>query len=197
MRGLFARCDEGSPDMAGADEAFEAIRAANFIAQHERRHRETPDMLGPNVRANLEQAMAMSLGDAARAHADQTRIYRDAQRFFRDVDVLVCPAAAVPPFPHRQLFVDEIDGTRLRTYFHWLGLAYGLTLIGHPVCVIPCGRDSLGLPFGIQICGPRRGDRFTLGVAAALERALAADTRTARPLPVVRGASSPAVPAAP
>jgi len=71
----------------------------------------------------------------------------------------------------------------LRTYFHWLALSYGLTLTGHPVCVIPCGVDRLGLPFGIQIAGRRGADRFVLGVAHALEQVLAGNPATARPIP--------------
>ena len=94
---------------------------------------------------------------------------------------------AVPPFPHSQLYVEEIDGERLRTYFHWLALAYGLTLTAHPVACIPCGRDATGMPFGIQICGKRFGDWRTLAVAAALEHHLRTVPDLARPLPDLDG----------
>ncbi len=180
---LFKSCRATAPEMADADEAFEVIRGANFLAQHGRRYAETPDRLGPNIIANLEQATGYGLADFARAHANQTRIYRAFQDFFSEHDVLICPAAAVSPFPWEQLYVETIDGERLRTYFHWLALTYGLTLTGHPVCVIPCGRDKLGLPFGIQICGRRHSDRFVLGVAHALEQSLARNATTARPIP--------------
>ena len=39
------------------------------------------------------------------------------------------------------------------------------------------------MPFGLQIVGPRGGDAKVLAVAAALERELAGDARTARPVP--------------
>jgi hypothetical protein len=39
------------------------------------------------------------------------------------------------------------------------------------------------MPFGLQIVGPHKGDRFTLGVAAALEQALARRPELARPRP--------------
>ena len=39
------------------------------------------------------------------------------------------------------------------------------------------------MPFGLQIVGPRGGDAYVLAVAAALERLLAGDQRTARPVP--------------
>jgi Asp-tRNA(Asn)/Glu-tRNA(Gln) amidotransferase A subunit family amidase len=49
--------------------------------------------------------------------------------------------------------------------------------------LLPCGTDDLGLPFGLQILGPRGGDRKILEIARALETVLAADAATARPLP--------------
>jgi Asp-tRNA(Asn)/Glu-tRNA(Gln) amidotransferase A subunit family amidase len=50
-------------------------------------------------------------------------------------------------------------------------------------CAIPCGSDHKGLPFGIQIIGPRGSDLKVLGIALALEEAMADDTETARPVP--------------
>jgi Asp-tRNA(Asn)/Glu-tRNA(Gln) amidotransferase A subunit family amidase len=76
-----------------------------------------------------------------------------------------------------------IDGRPTRTYFHWLALAYAVTLPGHPAVSLPVGVDAQGMPFGLQIVGPRGGDAFVLSVAAALERMLAGDPRTARPVP--------------
>jgi len=140
-------------------------------------------VLGPNIRANVEQGLTMSLQDAARAMRRHTEIYRAFLAFMEDYDALLCPAMAVSPFPHRQRYVEAINGERLRTYFHWLGLAYGLTLTAHPVACIPCGRDHAGMPFGIQICGRRYGDRRTLAIAAALEAHLQTIPELARPLP--------------
>ena len=39
------------------------------------------------------------------------------------------------------------------------------------------------MPFGLQIVGPRGGDAFLLGVAAALEEAFAPDPALRRPVP--------------
>ncbi len=40
-----------------------------------------------------------------------------------------------------------------------------------------------GTPFGIQIVGPRRADRFVLGLGLALERLFAGDTNLSRSVP--------------
>ena len=58
-----------------------------------------------------------------------------------------------------------------------------MTLPGHPAVSLPVGLDRHGMPFGLQIVGPRGGDAFVLSVAAELEAMLAADARTVRPVP--------------
>lgn len=93
------------------------------------------------------------------------------------------PTVPVTPFPWQQLYLAELNGERLRTYFHWLALTYGITLTGHPACSLPVGVDAQGMPFGLQIVGPHKGDRFTLSVAHALERAVAHRPALARPMP--------------
>ena len=87
------------------------------------------------------------------------------------------------PRPWKELYPAEIDGRKTRTYFHWLALAYYVTLAGHPAISLPVGLDRNGMPFGLQIVGPRGGDAYLLAVAASLERLLAGDARTARPIP--------------
>ncbi len=185
--GAFRSSATRDPDMDGADRAFEVIRAAAYLAAHRERYESDRDRLGPNIRANVEQGLRFSLADLARAHAEQTRIYRAFQRIFDEADVLVCPAVSVPPFALELPYQTHINGKALGSYFHWLAIAYGLTLTGHPVAVIPCGLDPTGAPFGIQVCGPHQGDAFVLGVAQALERHFAKIPALARPVPDLAG----------
>jgi amidase len=192
ISGVFARAEARDPPLdESANEVFEVERAVSFVAAHGETWRERPDVLGPNIRANLEQGLAMSLADVARAMRRHAELYRAFLEFMAGYDVLLCPAMAVSPFPHRQRYVEAINGQRLRTYFHWLALPYGLTLTAHPVACIPCGRDHLGMPFGIQVCGRRFGDRRALAVAAAIERHLQTIPELARPLPDLAALTKP------
>ena len=180
---VFAQVEERDPDMEGADEAFAGTRALSFVATHGDTYRRRKEMLGPNIVANVEQGLQMTLGDAAQAMKLQTAIYRRFLDFMAGYDILICPAMAVPPFPHAQLYVEVINGQRLRSYFHWLALPYGLTLTAHPVVCLPCGRDATGMPFGIQVCGRRHGDLRTLAIAGALESYLQGTAELRRPEP--------------
>jgi len=180
---MFALVEHAAPDCRGADESFEVLRAASFLQSHAEKVRTRPQDVGPNVRANVEEGLRYSLADYARAAAEQTRIYRAWQGFFRDHDVLISPAITISPRPWSELYPAEIDGQPTRTYFHWLALAYAVTLVGHPAISLPLGVDRAGMPFGLQIVGPRGGDALVLAVAAAIEAAVAGDPDLARPLP--------------
>ena len=129
---------------------------------------EDPSSLGPNVRANYEMGARMSLADMAWAHTEQTRIFRRFQAIFRDYDLVLSPTMPVSPFPWAQLYLETLEGTPLRNYYHWLALTYFITLVTNPAISLPCGVDEHGMPFGLQVtralprrprsAGCRRGD---------------------------------------
>jgi Asp-tRNA(Asn)/Glu-tRNA(Gln) amidotransferase A subunit family amidase len=195
---LFGRAEAASPDCAGTDEAFEVLRAVGFLAGHHDRVMTSPDRVGPNVRANVAEGLRYTALDVARAETAQTAIYRRWRAFFQTWDVILTPAITLRPRPWSELYPAEIDGRPTRSYFHWLALAYAVSLVGHPAISLPVGRDADGMPFGLQIVGPRGGDAQVLAVAQALEAALAGDPATARPTPDIAAlAAAPPISASP
>ena len=183
IRSAFDSCTEATPELGDMHRTYAVLRAEGFLDRLLDLYERNPDGLGEVVRANIEDALALSLTDHARAHAEQTRAYRRTQTFFRDFDLLITPVTPVSPFPWTSVYVNSIDGETLGSYFHWLALTYGISATGHPACCIPCGVDPHGMPFGIQIVGPHKGDRFTLAAAHALEQFFAANPVLARAQP--------------
>ena len=183
MRHLFRACDEVAFDFGEVDRCFDVIRAQNFVVGHKKAYDENPDSLGSNVRANYEMGAAMSLTDAAWAHAEQTRIFRRFQATFRDYDLVLSPTVPVTPFPWTQLAPETLEGKSLRNYYHWIALTYFITLVTNPAISLPCGVDRNGMPFGLQVTGRFRGDRDLLDAAEALEQAFAGIAGLCRPKP--------------
>jgi amidase len=180
---VFALAEEATPDCSGMDETFAVLRALSFVASHGDKARDTPDLVGPNVRANVAEGLGYDAADIAHAMTLQTILYRRFQAFFSRYDVMLTPAVTLSPRKWRELYPAEIDGVATRSYYHWLALAYAPTTVGHPAISLPVGLDHAGMPFGLQIVGRRGGDAQVLAVAAALESLLAGDSRTARPVP--------------
>src|ERR1700738_4421784 len=148
MRHLFRSCEEVKFDFGEADSCFDIVRAQNFVERYRAIYQKDPNSLGPNVRANYEIGARMSLADVAWAHAEQTRIFRRFQTTFRDNDLVLSPTTPVSPFPWAQLYLDKLDGKKLRNYYHWLALTYFITLATNPALSLPCGTDEHGMPFG-------------------------------------------------
>lgn len=183
LGGVFAEARSSDPPLEDADRIFEVLRAGQFLAAHGENYARRRDRIGPSIIENVEQALGYTFEDAVQAAVAQTHLYRRFVEFMDGIDVLVTPAVAVPPFDLAERYPASIDGTPARTYFHWLALAYGITLTAHPAITIPCGLDETGAPFGIQLVGQRCGDRELLGVALALEQHLRRVPGLAPPVP--------------
>jgi Asp-tRNA(Asn)/Glu-tRNA(Gln) amidotransferase A subunit family amidase len=183
MAHLFRSCDEVVMDFGQADRCFDVVRAVNFLARYHDTWETDRDSLGPNIRANYEIGAAMSLADAAWAHAEQTRIFRRFQALYRDYDLVLAPTVPVTPFPWTQLYLAELNGAPLRNYYHWLALTYFITLVTNPALALPAGTDAHGMPFGLQVIGRFHGDAALLDAAEAMEAAFAAIPGLGRPKP--------------
>jgi amidase len=105
----------------------------------------------------------------------RARWRRTWSTFFREWDVLLCPAFSTAALPHRQdgapwdrrITVEGKDISYSDLLF-WPGLSGGYHL---PATVAPMGSTSGGLPLGVQVVGPLYADRTTIAAAALLEQA--------------------------
>jgi Asp-tRNA(Asn)/Glu-tRNA(Gln) amidotransferase A subunit family amidase len=191
FRHVFREVEERAPDFANVHDAFEVLRGVHYVAAHRERLQKSRELLDRNVIDNTERGLELSLADVARAHVEQTKLYKRVLAFFQEVEVLIAPAAAVSPFPHSQLFVEEINGVRMPTYMRWLAITYAPTMALCCAAAVPCGLDHAGMPFGIQVIGPHGADARVLEVAHALEQVLARSELTARPIPFSARTTNP------
>ncbi|MEP6873355.1 MAG: amidase [Burkholderiales bacterium] len=183
IRPWVASCEPAELQLGDADRAFDTLRAESFVAAFADTYRTAPEMLGPNVRANVEMAAAITLADRAWAHLEQTRIARRFAQAFERFDVILAPTTPVTPFPWTELYAGHIDGQAMRNYYQWLALTYVVTLATNPALSLPCGRDEHGMPFGLQLIGRLRGDAALLGAAQAFEHAFETAPALRRPRP--------------
>jgi amidase len=99
----------------------------------------------------------------------QLAIRRQWADFFRQFDIVLCPAFGAPAFPH----TDEPDWRRrplqlngapgnFGSQLGWAGIA---TLANLPSTVIPLGLSAQGLPLACQAIGPFLNDLTTIAFA--------------------------------
>ena len=104
----------------------------------------------------------------------QARLQREWRGVFADIDFVLAPPAAVAAFEHderpmnaRELPVNgEVAGPD--AVLAYAGLA---TFPGLPATVLPVGAAG-HLPVGMQVIGPRFGDRDCVAIATAIDQAL-------------------------
>ncbi len=167
---LFKSIEFSHPDMREADKTFYLLRGIGFVNDFSTINKENPGSLGNVIVDELKRASSISIKDIGWAMAEHTKIYRNAERFLDDFDLLITPAASVPPFFHEEEYPKEIDGEKMENYLKWEAIAYGVTLFGGPSIVIPCGSIGDNLPFGIQIISKKNSDLNLIDIAFSLEQ---------------------------
>jgi amidase len=160
------------PDFSGALEGFQTLRAVllgTMMGPILEAHRER---IAPEIVGNVERGMNVTPEQVFEAERARWRLYQRMVSFFESHDLLICPAASIPPFPVEQRYVEEIDGEPCETYIDWFSITFALTMTACPVISLPCGFTAEGLPVGIQIVGKPRGEAALLRAAQSLESIL-------------------------
>ncbi len=160
------------PDFTGVLDAFQTLRAvliATMMGPVLEKHRER---IAPEIIGNIERGLELTADQIFSAERVRWQLYGRMTDFFKNHDLLICPAASIPPFPVEQRYIEEIDGQACETYIDWFSITFALSMTGCPVLSLPCGFTSSGLPVGMQIVGRPRGEAALLDAAHHLEKAL-------------------------
>lgn len=171
LGGLGCTVECAHPDVAGADEAFQVLRAAYFAGEHGHLLADHRDRLKDTVVWNIEKGLALTSSDVARAEQARTSLYHAVRVFLEHYDFLVLPVAQVQPFAIEIPWLSSINGIPLQSYIDWMASCYVVTLTGLPAISVPAGFTSEGLPVGLQIVGRHQRDFEVLQLAHAFETA--------------------------
>ncbi len=162
---------DDEPDFTGVDEAFPTLRQLGYSANYGAHAREHPTLVKDTIRWEIAQAEKRTGTDAGRALARQANLYLQLARFFERYDYFVAPVTQVAPFDVTTEYPTSVAGVAMRTYIDWMRSCWYFTLTACPAISVPAGFTASGLPVGIQIVGPHRGDLSVLQMAHAFERA--------------------------
>ncbi len=181
LEGAGAQLSEGLPagfTVEASWEAFGGIRGAETTASLSRK--ETTVLLEklgfgedseiPMDRGHYRGALG-DLRDYTAFLSRRDELTRILEAHLDVVDALLLPVTSMAAFPHRpgeEAF--EIGGQTVPYWLAGTGFTSPFNLTGHPVVVLPVGRNGDGLPLGIQIVGKRWEEAKLLAVAKAILR---------------------------
>ena len=169
---LGARVEKAHPDFSGLQDVFQVHRALSFATSLGPQLEANRDTFKPEIVWNIEKGLALTGQDIMNAMVERSEIYRRANTFFSDFDLILTPATVVPPYPVEQRFVQRVGDHEFSNYIEWCSIAYAFTVLGAPAMSVPCGFTQSGLPVGLQIAAPLREEARLLAAASALENLL-------------------------
>ncbi|MBL1434733.1 MAG: amidase [Rhodobacteraceae bacterium] len=155
---------------AGMDQAFRALRALAFATTALSLPAEISRHFKATIQGNAADAAALTANDLAKATLTRTQLYRDTTALLQHFDILAFPVVGLGPLPREIEFPPEVNGLKSRDYLDWLGFSNLATLTSLPALSLPIGRLPNGMPMGIQLIGPNRGEAKLLKSARTLER---------------------------
>jgi amidase len=161
--------EEAHPDLREAHECFHVLRAFDFAITKAALLRSKRDQLKPEVVWNIEEGLKLTVEQLERAEAQRVAMTARTLEFFRKYDLLLTPATIVAPFPLENRYVAECAGKKFDNYVEWLGIVYAITLACCPALSLPCGFTASGLPVGLQMVAPPRGEAQLIAGAKVLE----------------------------
>ncbi len=127
---------------------------------------------GADVLAMLDQGKAIPAIDYIEAQRTRRRIGRQFAKLFEEVDCIFTPTTPITAPKIGQTSV-EIRGVTEEVRTAATRFTRVMNALGLPAISIPCGFSRSGLPIGLQIIAAARQEDLLLGIAAAMEDAMA------------------------
>lgn len=172
LAGAGVQVEQAHPDLRDAGPNFLTLRGAVYIARIAPLLTQHRHLLKPEVIENVEFGLGLKLTDVVSAEITQGEVIRRAAAFFRDYDLLLCPATLCPPFDADWRYPEAWDGVRFAGYMDWLILTTAVTMTACPVLALPGGFTASGLPLGLQVIGKQKGEAMLFAQGAWLESLL-------------------------
>jgi aspartyl-tRNA(Asn)/glutamyl-tRNA(Gln) amidotransferase subunit A len=140
------------------------VMAVEAAAYHQKDYERAPQTYGPAIAGLIEEGLACPATHYARCREHQRQLTAAMKPVFNQVPVLVAPATTGPA-PDAATTGDPA----FNSPWSYLGL---------PTISLRAGQALDGMPLGIQVVGPPRGESVVYHYAALIEEVLALEPLT-------------------
>ncbi|MEO0548146.1 MAG: amidase family protein [Pseudomonadota bacterium] len=174
--------DEACPSLPKLYDTYIALRATFWNSTSGRAPHSVQKHFKKTLADNIALGKNLTVDQIVQAGLDRTQIYHTMRTFLRDYDILACAVVGLEPQAVEIEYPSQVDGVDMPDYVDWLRFSYLATTAGLPAISVPCGFTKSGMPVGLQLIGPPRGDAKVLAVAAAVEAVLNLGTAPIDPI---------------
>lgn len=171
--------EHAAPDWprSGGEYPLLALQQAELASLYGEIFRTQPDLLDPDIAAQIELGLAIPGTRIAEVLLLRDRISSAYAAFFQSFDILVTLSSPVEAWPVGSLGPATIGGKPAGPRGH-AAFTPLFNYCGAPAISIPFGTGRQGLPLGMQIAGPRFADARVLQAAWHAEQVLRLDLRS-------------------
>ena len=166
---LGAVLEEACPDLSDARDIFHILRANHIVGDLGEIIASDADRIKPEIVQNLKHGLDLTVEELAAAERARGKLYERISSFFSKYDLLITPATTVAPVDIGIRWVKEVEGHEFENYYDWYAISYAISVTSLPAMSLPCGFTEEGLPVGLQLVGPPRGERRLLSAAKLIE----------------------------
>ena len=167
------RVEEACPELPDLHRTYVTLRGVHYGTVSDAVPAEIQQHFKRTLRENIATGRGLSAQDIYGAARQRTVHYHAMLGFFERYDVLAIPVVGLAPQAVEIEYPSEVGGAAIVDYVDWLRFSFLAVVTGLPAVAMPAGFTDAGLPIGVQLVGPPRGEARLLQVAQALEAALA------------------------
>lgn len=164
--------DEACPELPELDSTYRTLRAMMWAALPGRMPEEIQRHYKFTLSQNIEEGRKLTIDDVYDAQINRSVLNQNMTGFLKKFDVLACPVVGLEPGLVEEEYPREVAGTAVKDYIDWLRFSFLSTSSALPSISVPVGFTRSGMPVGIQLIGPQRGEAKLLSVARIIEQAV-------------------------
>ncbi len=167
-----AEVGDACPVLPELEATYITIRALTWESGPGRLPEEIQRHHKATLAENIELGRNLTTTQIVDAELNRSILYQNCRQFLEGFDVLATAVVGLEPGPVEEEFPLSVAGVKTRSYVDWLKFSFLSTATSLPSLSMPAGFTKSGMPVGIQLIGPPRGEAKLLAVAKAIEDAV-------------------------
>lgn len=181
LAGAGAVVEAADPPVKGAESLLRTLWFSTAASILESVSEGDRSQMDPGFRKIAESGRQIPASAYIAAYTARSGLYTAMLDFHRRYDLLLTPTMPLTAF---EAGLEMPPGDKFGgEWLSWSPYTYPFNLTQQPAASVPCGLSGEGLPMGLQIVGPPRGDALVLRAARVIEKVM--------PFPRVLGALKP------